>query len=170
MSNEANRKSSLITSTLVVFLIAITPYLLYFYKGVSPDLTEYHSFFGTFKANYYGDMQKYSYYFFAKAVPLFLLLIWFATNKHWWVHILLVPISVYLFQLVAVLNDSNGFIDDIEFLYSMPFLIAVIVILYAIRYKLSIYVKAMDLKKEMDKKMENRKFIGTKTKDKSPLG
>ena len=89
-----------------------------------------------------------------KFVPLFLLFIWFITNKHWWVHALIIPISVYLFQLLSIINDSEKLVDDVEFIYTIPFTVGVLVILYYLRNKLSIYIQAVDLKKEMDEDMD----------------
>jgi hypothetical protein len=149
-----NRKTSLIVSSIVIVLIAFTPYLLYIYNSFPSDQTIYHTKFGTINAGYYGSVLTYVYTLVNKFVPLLLLIIWFATNKHWWVHVLIIPISVYLFQFISVVNDSINYIDQFEFIYTLPFLIVVMLILYAIRYKLSIYVKAVDLKKEMDKTMD----------------
>ncbi|MCF6182369.1 hypothetical protein [Lutibacter sp.] len=149
------RKTSLIVSSIVIAIIAFVPYLLYIYKSFPSDTDQYKTIFGTIKAGYYGNIQLYFYYLFGKLVPLLLLLVWFATNKHWWVHVLIIPISVYLFQLISVINDSTSFVDEFEFIYTLPFLVVVMLILYAIRYKLSIYVRAVDLKKEMDKTMDD---------------
>ncbi len=149
------RRTSLIVSSIVIILIAITPYFLYIYKNIPPDLKDYKVFFGTIQGGKYGSIQTYFYFLFSKFVPLLLLLIWFATNKHWWVHVLIIPISAYLFQLISVVNDSTKFVDEFEFIYTLPFLVMVLLILYAIRYKLSIYVRAIDLKKEMDKTMDD---------------
>ncbi len=150
-----NKRTSLIVSSIVIILIAITPYLLYVYKTFPSDKEQYNTLFGTINAGYYVNIQLYFYYLFGKFVPLLLLLIWFTTNKHWWVHVLIIPISVYLFQLIAILNDGAARVDEVEFIYTLPFLVVVMLILYAIRYKLSIYVRAIDLKKEMDKTMDD---------------
>lgn len=149
-----NRKTSLIVSSIVIILIALTPYLLYIYGNFPSDQKTYKTIFGTINSGYYNSVSGFIYTLVNKFVPLLLLLIWFATNKHWWVHALIIPITVYLFQFISVINDSATYIDQFEFIYTIPFLIVVMAILYTIRYKLSIYVKAVDLKKEMDKKMD----------------
>ncbi len=150
-----NKRTSLIVSSIVIILIATTPYLLYIYKSMPSGTKVYETFLGTLDSGYYKSVQTYTYSLLSKFVPLLLLLIWFATNKHWWVHVLIIPISVYLFQLISVLNDGASNVDEVEFVYTLPFLLVIMLILYAIRYKLSIYVKAVDLKKEMDKKMDD---------------
>ncbi|MFD0762958.1 hypothetical protein ACFQZW_12770 [Lutibacter aestuarii] len=156
-----NKRSSLFIGSIIIFLIVITPYLLYFYQSVPvlfPDdpyqPEDWNTIIGVIKGGHYVKAQNYIYYFFSKFVPLLLLFIWFITNKHWWVHAILIPISVYLFQLIAVINDSIQYVDTVEFIYTIPIAAIIIAILYFIRSKMSLYIKAMDLKKEMDQKMK----------------
>ena len=100
------------------------------------------------------------FFLFSKFVPLLLLCVWFITNKQWWVHALIIPIAVYLFQLISVINDSENYMDEVEFIYTVPFLVVICVILYFIRSKISIYIQAVDLKKEMDENMRTPKKFG----------
>jgi len=109
---------------------------------------------------YYENVYTYIYIYFSKFVPLLLLFIWFLTNKHWWVHAIVIPISVYFFQLISVINDSEEFVDQVDFIYTVPITVLVVVILYFLRSKLAIYILAVDLKKEMDDNMKAPKKIG----------
>ncbi|OGS72675.1 MAG: hypothetical protein A3F91_07110 [Flavobacteria bacterium RIFCSPLOWO2_12_FULL_35_11] len=155
-----NKKTSLFIGSLMVIFIISTPYLLYFYQNIPDDLKTMDTIFGTVKNGYYATVQIYIYTLFSKFVPLMLLFIWFITNKNWWVHALIIPISVYLFQLIAVINDSELYMDEVEFIYTVPFLVVILVILYFIRSKISIYIQAVDLKKEMDENMRTPKKFG----------
>ncbi|MDD3722554.1 MAG: hypothetical protein PHW92_08715 [Lutibacter sp.] len=157
---KGNKKTSLFIGSLMAVLIVSTPYLLYFYQSLPKDLENLDTIFGVIKGGYYGTASTYIYYFFSKFVPLLLLFIWFITNKHWWVHALIIPITVYLFQLIAVVNDSEFYMDEVEFIYTVPFLVVIFVILYFIRSKISIYIQAVDLKKEMDENMKTPKRYG----------
>ena len=145
-----NSKSSLLVGSIFIFLILVSPYLMYIYKAI-PVTENYETIFGVIKGGLYGTAENYIYWLFLKFVPLYLLFIWFVTNKHWWVHALIVPISVYIFQLVGVINDSNDFVDEVEFIYTVPIAIIVIGILYFLRNKLSIYIQALNLKDVEDK-------------------
>jgi len=155
-----NKRTSLLLGSLMVILIIITPYLLYFYQSLPVDTENWETFFGTIKGGYYGTARMFIYTFFSKFVPLLLLFVWFITNKTWWVHALIIPITVYLFQLIAVINDSELYMDEVEFIYTVPFLVVIFVILYFIRSKISIYIQAVDLKKEMDENMRTPKKFG----------
>ena len=156
---KKNRKTSLLAGSILVFLIISSPYLLYINSIISPDLKEWDTMFGVIRGGYFGNVQTYIYWFFSKFVPLFLLTILFLVNKDWWGIALLVPIAVYLSQLISVVSDSVEFVDEIEFIYTIPVLIPVLVLLFFIRHKIAIYIWAVDLKKEMDAVMKKSKKI-----------
>ena len=151
---KSNRKSSLLVGSIIILLIIFSPYLLYISESIPEEQRNLDTIFGVIKPGYYDFAYLYIYWFFSKFVPLFLLIIWFLTNKHWWVHAISIPISVYLFQLISVINDSAAFIDEDEFIYTVPIAVIIIVILYFIRSKMAIYIQAIDLKKEMDDNMK----------------
>ena len=157
---KGNKKTSLLIGSLMVILIIFSPYLLYLYKSIPSDIENWDTVFGLIKGGYYGTAQVFIYTFFSKFVPLLLLFIWFITNKTWWTHSLIIPISVYLFQLISVINDSEKYYDEVEFIYAVPITVVVVVILYFIRSKISIYIQAVDLKKEMDENMRTPKKFG----------
>jgi len=159
---KSNKKTSLWIGSIIMLIVIFSPYLLYIHQNTPRELENLDTFLGTIKGGYYVKAQTYIYMFFSKFVPLFLLIIWFLTNKHWWVHAILIPMSVYLFQLISVINDSEAFVDEVDFIYTVPFTVAVVVILYFLRSKLAIYILAVDLKKEMDQNMKNQKKIGEK--------
>jgi len=148
-----SRKNSLYIGSIITLLIVLTPYLLYIHQNIPEDLESYETIFGTIRGGFYTVVITYVYFFFSKFVPLLLLLIWFITCKHWWVHGILIPLSVYLFQLISVINDGNEYLDEVTFIYTVPITTIVIVILYFIRNKMSVYIQAVDLKKEMDENM-----------------
>ncbi len=154
------RKKSLITGSIIIILIVFSPYLLYFHKSIPGDIENYETLFGLIKGGHYGYAQTFIYFLFAKLSPLILLFVWFITCKHWWVHALIIPISVYLSQLISIFNDSLQYVDDVEFIYTVPIATIVMMLLYFVRSKLSIYIQAVDLKKEMDENMKIPKKFG----------
>lgn len=159
------KRNSLLIGSIIILLIILSPYLLYFYQSIPADhdkpllVENWDTIFGVIEAGSFYKAQTYIYFLSSKFVPLFLLIIWFITNKHWWVHALIIPISVYLFQLISVINDSEEFMDEIEFIYTVPIAVLIMTILYFIRSKMSIYIHAVDLKKEMDENMKDSQKI-----------
>jgi len=161
MKNQ--KRKSLLLGSFIILLIISTPYFLYLYRAIPYELETYETILGiTLHGGHYEKVQNYVYTFFGKFVPFLLLMIWFVTNKHWWVHALIIPITVYLFQLIAVINDSEFYVDEVEFIYTVPIVVIVMVILYFLRTKMSVYIQAIDLKKEMD---ENMRFPKRKGND-----
>jgi hypothetical protein len=148
------KRASLFIGSFIILLIILSPYLLYVYQSIPSELESMKTIFGQIKGGYYVTVRVFLYTFFSKFVPLFLLFLWFVTCKHWWVHAIIIPISVYLFQLVAVINDSEQFVDEVEFIYTVPVAVIILGILYFVRSKISIYIQAVDLKKEMDDNMK----------------
>ena len=159
MTKTQNKQSKkpdsryLLTGSLIIAFMLFVPYAFYLYKTF-PDVKIYDTGFYTFESRYYESVRFFMYNVFAKLVPLSLLLIWFTTCKHWWYYSIVIPISVYIFQLISVLNDDVEFSDDFEFIYSLPFTIIILGILFFIRTRISTYLKAVDLKKQVDDKMD----------------
>lgn len=151
---QNKKKSELLVASLIAILIMFSPYLLFIHKNIPNDIESLEFLFGTIKAGHYVYVQTYVYFLLAKLVPLLLIIVWFLTNKHWWVHALIIPISVYLFQLISVINDSEQYVDEVEFIYTIPIAVFIVALLYFVRSKLSIYIQAVDLKKEMDENMK----------------
>jgi len=147
----------LLTGSLIIAFMLFIPYAFYLYKSF-PDVKTYEMFGYTFTSNYYESIRYFMYTAFSKFIPLCLLLIWFTTCKHWWYYSIAIPISVYVFQLGGVINDDVRFNDGYEFIYSLPVTLIILMLLFFIRSKLGIYLKAKDIKKEMDEAM-NKPFI-----------
>ena len=149
----------LLAGSLVIAFMLFIPYAFYLYRSV-PDVKTFEIFGNTFTSTYYESVRYFMYNILAKIIPLSLLLVWFTTCKHWWYYSIAIPISVYIFQLGGVINDDVAFVDEFEFVYSLPISIIIILILFFLRSKISIFLKAKDIKKQMDEQMD--KNIGRK--------
>jgi len=157
------RRVALFIGSVFAIVVFISPYFLYIHLSVSRDLESFESIFGLVEGGHYLRAQIFLYWFFSKFVMLLLLSIWFITNKHKWVYVLIVPIAIYLFQLINVINDGKKYFTDmIEFIHTIPVILLFMGILYFIRYKIGIYIHTTDLKKEMDDIMNRpRKKYGS---------
>jgi hypothetical protein len=135
---------SLVIGGIIVFLIAITPLLFYSYRSFPVDVKTWEtSFFGTITTKF-PDWNSYAWYFNGKFIPLYFLLLWFFTCKHWWHWILLVPIAMYSFQLWGVINESNN-IDELELAYIFPLMMVLVPAVYLIRARLFNKVRGYNL-------------------------
>ena len=71
-----------------------------------------------------------------KVIPLFLLIIWFFTCRHWWYHALLVPISMYAYQILITVKTDAEFIDNNQLIYLLPIMAVIVPSIYLIRARI----------------------------------
>ncbi len=141
---EITKRRKVILNRAIPFLIVFISYLLYAHLNLPSNAET----FGFIKGGNYGTARVYIFMFFSKLVPLLLLLIWFITCKHWWAGAIIIPLSVYSFQLIFTLNNAKEYITEVEFIYTTPFVVGLIVILNFLRSKLNIYIGALSLAKK----------------------
>jgi uncharacterized membrane protein (DUF485 family) len=128
-------KKSLIVGSLVATLLAISPYLFYLYESV-PATQVWDTFLFTFDA---GSLENANYVMWlvtGKALPLLFLIIWFFTCRHWWYHVILVPIAMYCYQITSLFYDTTQKIDEFQLMYMVPVMAIVIPTIYLIRAKM----------------------------------
>ena len=144
--------SSILTGSIIAILIAITPYIFYLYESFPRDSNVWETNFFTFESII--DLYTAAWFFFGKFVPLYLLILWFLTCKHWWYHVILIPISMYIFQLISVVNNDIRYADEWEIYWIIPIMMIVIPLVYLIRLKLfDKFVHGIDLRK-IDEELE----------------
>jgi hypothetical protein len=148
-------KKSLVIGGVVVLLIAITPFLFYLYESF-PEIQIWETSMFTIETSF-PNWYAFAWYFTGKAIPLYLLLLWFFTCKHWWHWIILVPIAMYAFQLWGVLNESNN-LDSLEIYYLLPLMMILVPFVYVIRAKLFDKVRGNDLKAFEEELGQERSF------------
>jgi hypothetical protein len=140
MTDQLKKKNlynnNLIKGSIVAVLIAISPYIFYIYNSFPEGAKEAELFFITFKTEAYPDLLGKAWYFVQKFVPLSLLILWFITCKHWWYHVILIPIAMYAFQLFSVINEDAKLVDEIEYIYIVPIMMIIIPFVYLIRLKI----------------------------------
>ncbi len=142
------RSKFLLLGSLIALSIAFSPYLFYLYE-IFPNGRIWENFLFTYESKYYEDVMTAAWTFLGKLTPLFLLLIWFFTCKHWWYHSILIPVAMYTYQLViAFYQDAyaNTYtIDTNQLIYLAPFFIVILSIVYLIRIKIFDRVYGIDL-------------------------
>ena len=162
-----------------LLLIIGSPFIFkiheYFPKGEGSTF----SFLGlTFDSNGFYDVSTYVWFLLNKFIPFYLLTIWFFTCKHWWYHILLIPICMYAFQVFEVITTTDDFIDTENILWLLPVCMVVIPFVYFIRLKLfdkyvhGIDLEAMNAELQYYKNIEQEKMskAGVKVPEATPFG
>jgi len=142
------RSAFLLTGSIIAFCIAFSPYIFYLYE-IFPSGPVWENSFFTYESKYYENVLTAAWTYFGKITPLFLLLIWFFTCKHWWYHAILVPISMYVFQIITTVYDdvyANQFIIDTDgLIYLAPFFIGILIIVYLVRIQIFDRIYGIDL-------------------------
>ena len=150
-----SNKENFVLGSITATLIAITPYLYSLYESV-PDVKVWDTFFGTYTSVYYESLSVLAWTLMGKIIPLFLIFIWFFTCRHWWYHSILVPIAMYIYQIIIVLNDDLSFADDNQIFYLIPIMAIVIPSIYLIRAQ--IFNKINDADKSLEELEEEFKM------------
>jgi hypothetical protein len=98
-----------------------------------------------------------------KLIPLILLIIWAFTCRQWWYHVLFVPIAMYIYQIITILNDDLLFADKNQILYLLPVMAIVIPSIYLIRARMFDKINTAD--KSMEELEEEFKIKPRSFKD-----
>lgn len=155
-------KKSLIQGGIIVFIMACTPLIYYAYESFPSDSQVWETFFCTFTTKY-PSLYHYAWFITGKIIPVILLLIWFFTCKHWWHWIILVPLSMYVFQLINILKQNLS-ADEVEIIYVIPIMMILVPFVYLIRAKLFSQMRSDDLK-SLEEELFQERSIWQQIKD-----
>ena len=145
------RLNRLRTDSILIILIVICPVIFYSYSCF-PDVKVWETYFFTFHSYYYESVYAFMWTFLQKFVVLYLMLIWFFTSKNWWNKAILVPIGMFLYQIVMMVNEEVVKKDEIKFdkFFIIPLVIGICILLILIRNKILFYSETLDLKDRID--------------------
>ncbi|QYA26309.1 hypothetical protein G3I01_12605 [Gramella sp. MT6] len=147
LSTEDSSKF-LLTGSILAIIIAFSPYLFYIYE-IFPNGRVWETSLFTYESKYYEDVLTAAWTYSSKIVPLILLLIWFFTCKHWWYHVILVPLIMYGYQLISVFYEDVYLdviaMDSGDLVFMAPFFIIILSIVYLVRIKIFDKIYGIDL-------------------------
>ncbi|WP_452232182.1 hypothetical protein [Lacinutrix sp. MEBiC02595] len=149
-----NIKEVKIKDVFIAIIIAALPFLFYLYR-LAPDTTVWETQWFTLNSGEWESAHFYLWLIATKLIVAISLCIWFVTCKHWWHYVLLVPLIIELFKFSSVFNSNASVIDEIEYLYSLPFTIPVVILVILVSKKINYYSKYLDLNNEMNAEIES---------------
>ena len=169
MNTDKNKgrkaRKRFIIESIIIFFVIITPFVFKVHEYLPRDPEETISIFGIeIGRNGFADVSTHIWFLLGKIIPLYLLIIWFLTNKHWWYHILLIPICMYAFQIFEVIYSQDNIVDTENVLWILPVCMIVIPFVYLIRVKLydkhvhGIDLEAMDAELQYYREKENNEL------------
>lgn len=153
--NSRGFKKNILGGSIVATIIAATPLIFNLYQSV-PDVEVWDTFLGTYSSGWYESVPISIWTLMGKITPLILLFLWFFTNKHWWYHSLLVPIAMYIYQIIEIFDNDMKFTDTNLILYLLPVMAITIPSIYLIRAKM--FSKINDAGKSMEELEEEFKI------------
>ncbi|WP_272864001.1 hypothetical protein [Aureisphaera galaxeae] len=134
----------------------LTPFLFYVYKYAPSGADEWDTIFGTIKAGNFSSVKVFAHTLSTKITFIIITGIWYFTSRNWWRFAILVPFTMFLFQLVDVLNRSTKYIDEFDFWYSLPVVLPIIFLMIYISLRLHKKSEVSDLlKEEADEELKN---------------
>ncbi|PCE63966.1 hypothetical protein [Sediminicola luteus] len=163
---KAIKSRSIWIGSIVAVLIAISPYLFYTYQYF-PNTPTYDTFLFSIESTYYESVNTMMWMLMGKLIPLILLILWFFTCKHWWYHIILIPVAMYAFQIFSLIESDIKNIDEIEIYWLIPIMMFITPFVYFIRVKLfDKHVLGIDLD-AMDQELKELKAKQKASEDKN---
>ena len=156
--NRKDAKRRLLLDSFIVFFIIISPFIFRLHEYVSTEEGATINILGfVIDDNGFQNLSIYMWFLLGKLVPLCLLTIWFFTCKHWWYHIILIPILMYAFQIFEEVYDNDYYVDTENILWLLPVCMVIVPFVYFIRIKLyDKYVHGIDLE-AMDAELDELK-------------
>jgi amino acid transporter len=154
---QTDRKKRLVIGGVIAFLLAITPFLFYLYKYAPDNSKVWETAFFTFESKGFSNAQNFIHALFTKITLVIITSLWFVTAKHWWKWAILIPLTMFLFQLLGVINFQKSYMDDFDFWYSLPIIMPIVVFLIWISHELNKTIGDLDLKDEIEEELESYK-------------
>ena len=175
IKRQKKTKKRFFIESLAILLIIVSPFVFKLHDHI-PEESSISILGIEITKNGFQNVSVYIWFLLGKIVPIYLLIIWFLTCKHWWYHILLIPICMYAFQIFEVVFSGDRAIDVENVLWILPVCMVVIPFVYFIRLKLfDKYVHGIDLEAmnaELEyyknKEQEELKRVGIKLYHTSP--
>mgnify|MGYP000680693379 CR=1 FL=1 len=151
-------KKRIVLESFFIFFIIIPPFLFKIPDYIPQEPNAIVSILGTtISNNGFPDVSMFFWFIINKVIPLYLLILWFLSSKDWWYHIILIPITMYSFQLFEVFYMDSDEVDTKNILWILPICMVVIPFVYFIRVKIyDKYVHGIDLD-AMDKELKELK-------------
>jgi len=152
-----DRKKSITRGVAISLLLIATPFVFYLYKYAPSDTKEWDTIFGVIQSGEFNSVQAYLHALVTKITFVLLTTIWYLTSINWWKHAILVPFTMFLFQLSGVINFRMQYIDEYDFWYSLPFIIPILVFLIYISARVSKKdtTTSRALKNDVDREIKN---------------
>ncbi|NCT16861.1 MAG: hypothetical protein GW771_01325 [Flavobacteriia bacterium] len=152
---QQDRRKNLIKGGVLSLILITSPFLFYVYKFAPADQTHWDTFFGTIESGSFSNVQSLLHALFTKITFVLITGIWFLTSKNWWRFAILVPFTMFLFQLSGVISYKVKYMDEYDFWDSLPFILPIVFLVVYISYRLSVRKPKSTLDEEAKEEVRN---------------
>lgn len=113
----------------VVFaLVALSSLLLpELYRFVPEGQRSFQILGYTYDVGVYQNLQTFSWFLGLKLSYFLPLNIWYFTSPHWWKHVLLIPLTVAVTQLISALDVHENLVDETELFSTWPIVVPLMI-------------------------------------------
>lgn len=148
-----NRKVFMKDVIIAIIIVAL-PFLFYLYNLV-PSESIWTTRLFTIDSSYYDDVSVFAWTLMTKLMTFGFLSIWYITCKHWWRNAILIPIVIEIYKILVILDDEIQFLDNNEFIMSIPVTLPIIILLVYLSKKLNYFSLSKSLGNQLDDEIDN---------------
>lgn len=143
---------------IIAILILIVSIGYYFDAHIPEGLDEVNWFNIKIKSYHYEDIATMIYITKMKVYIIVLSVIWYLSSKLWWKSSILVIITIELLKLISAFNPNQQYMDEIEYLSSLPITIPIVLLLIFTSNKINQYNLAKQVRCEIDQEIDDLFF------------
>jgi magnesium-transporting ATPase (P-type) len=147
------RHKIFLKGVIISIILIITPFLFYIYR-FAPKADVWDLGFITIGSGGFKTIVGFSHAFFTKITFVLITSIWFFTAKQWWRYAILVPVTMFLFQLTGVINHKIEYIDNYDFWYSIPVVLPIVIFMILVSLKINKQSKLLDIRETIQNEIE----------------
>ncbi|OWP83022.1 hypothetical protein BWK59_12755 [Flavobacterium davisii] len=117
-----------------------------------PNTQEVDFYFFTYKSIYYKSIYVLSWALVQKFIIIFLLLVWYITNKNWWRYSLAVPCFMFIYQSIYMIVEDSKPQDEIanNCFFVISITLIVLLVLHLLSEKIRRKVNLINISKLVD--------------------
>lgn len=147
-----------VNDMITIMLICTITFGYYFDSSIPNDLKEISLFNFTIRSYYFEDIGTLVYILKMKVYLIIMSVVWYFTSKEWWKSSILVIITIEVLKLISAFSPNQRYMDEIEFISSLPITIPIIVLLIYISKKIKSFNHTRLIRNEVDKEIDKLFF------------
>lgn len=143
---------------LIITLIIGITFSYYLLAFIREGITSINFYFFELEVFGFNDFISLIIYTKMKILIIIFTITWYFNCDYWWKHAILVITSIELMKLITAFDDEIKVFDEIDYIFSLPITIPLIMIIIFISYKLNKFNSAQKIKTSLDAEIDSLFF------------